>query len=104
VKRVYQAANLMDAQIVRDLLTQSGMAAEVFNSNGVGGVGEFPVSLAWPEVWVRDPDQEVAARALIAAHVAHGERSGEHDCPHCAESNPIGFLSCWSCGGTLPEG
>jgi uncharacterized membrane protein YvbJ len=27
----------------------------------------------------------------------------EKTCPHCGETNPGNFMSCWQCGSALPD-
>lgn len=61
---VYDADNLIDAQLVLDLLLDAGLQAHVSGAALSGGVGELPVS-GLVKVWVRD-DQAEAARACLA--------------------------------------
>ncbi len=100
MKRVYLAANLMDAQIAVDVLAIQGIKTHIFNANAVGAVGELAAIQMWPEVWVdEDSDSEQARQLLQQLHAtsSHGSKT----CPHCGEENPENFLSCWNCNQAL---
>lgn len=100
MKRVYLAANLMDAQVAVDMLAIRGIKAHIFNANAVGGVGELAATQMWPEIWVEeDADAEAATRLLHEIHASH--TSGIKMCPQCGEENPENFLSCWNCNQLL---
>lgn len=100
MKRVYIAANLMDAQLAVDMLSTQGIKAHIFNANAVGGVGELAATLMWPEIWVdEDADAETAKKLLHDLYNAPS--SSNKICPQCGEENPGNFLSCWSCGQAL---
>lgn len=100
MKRVYIAANLMDAQIAVDVLATQGIKAHIFNAHAVGAVGELAATQMWPEIWVDDDTDAETARSLL--HGLHAAPSGGSKiCPQCGEENPENFLSCWSCGQAL---
>jgi hypothetical protein len=42
MKKIYSAANLMEAHIMLDLLGQSGIDARLFNENAQGAAGQIP--------------------------------------------------------------
>ena len=102
MKRVYCAPDLIDAQLASDTLASAGIVNHVFNINAVGALGEVPFAQAQPEVWVDDDAQADSAAALLRA--ARTATVMERPCPHCGESLPGNFLSCWNCGATLPPG
>ena len=54
MKKIYSAATLPDAHLVRGLLGQAGIEAKVFNEKLQGGMGEIPFTHAYPEVWIID--------------------------------------------------
>jgi hypothetical protein len=101
VKKLYRAANLPDAHIVRGLLTQAGIEAHVFNENAQGGLGQLPFTEAWPEVWVSEDRDLVRAREIVRTFECSPEISTSVRCPACAEDNPGSFQLCWSCGTSL---
>ncbi|MHB0973709.1 MAG: putative signal transducing protein [Thiobacillus sp.] len=102
MKRVHIAPSLLDAQLAADALSSVGIVTHILNANAAGALGEVPFLQAQPEVWVDDDTQEARAREALAG-LRNAPPSGEKTCPHCGESNPGNFLSCWQCGGALPD-
>jgi hypothetical protein len=101
VKRLCKASSLPDAHILRGLLQQSGIEAHVFNENAQSGVGQLPVSEAYPEVWLADDRDFARAEELIRAFDEAPRDSGTVRCLGCGEDNPANFQLCWSCGSAL---
>jgi len=97
MKLVYTAPNLALVSLRRDLLNDAGIASELRNQYAAGGVGELAPIDAWPELWVIDREAE-RALALVAS-ISEQADGPEWVCGTCRESNPAGFVSCWSCGG-----
>ena len=101
MKKIYSAATLPDAHLVRGLLGQAGIEAKVFNENAQGGMGEIPFTHAYPEIWIIDERDSERAREVIRQY----ERPGPHvailRCPACSEDNPGNFQLCWNCGEAL---
>lgn len=63
MKQVYQAAHGVDAHMVRGLLEQAGIPAQVRGEYLQGALGEVPVS-GMVTVWVAEHDA-ARARALV---------------------------------------
>lgn len=97
MKRIYTAANLPEAYIVRDLLRGAGVAAHVFNEHANGAMGEIPMGSTYPQVWIAQLHQEQHARAVIARY-EHAPVAAARACAVCGEVNPGQFEICWSCG------
>ena len=95
MRRVYQAAHLPEAYLVRDRLRAEGIAAEVYNEHAAGALGEIPFTHAYPEVWVADADWARARRLLAAPPAGAG---AAWTCARCGEDNPGSFDLCWHCG------
>jgi len=102
MKRVFIAPTLLDAQLAVDALSSLGIVSHIFNANAAGAMGEVPFMQAQPEVWVDDAAQEARARAVLAG-LRDAPLRDEKTCPHCGETNPGNFLSCWQCGHALPD-
>jgi len=97
MQRVYTAAHLLEAHLVRGLLDAAGIAAQVFNEFAPGGLGDLPAASTYPEVWVLDDRDQDRAQTLITRYesdrpAGHGQR-----CPACGEENPAHFAVCWHC-------
>ena len=101
MKRIYNAANLPEAYLVRDLLVQAGVAAHVFNEHAMAAMGEVPFMSAYPQVWIAQLHQEQHARSVIAEFEKRPTHVAARICQACSENNPGGFEICWSCGAGL---
>ena len=99
--RIYSAATLPDAHLVRGLLGQAGIDARVFNENLQGGLGEIPFTHAYPEVWIVDERDLQRAREVILQIERPVPGSGSMICPRCREVGPGHFQVCWNCGQEL---
>lgn len=99
MKRVYCAGSLLEAQLVADTLASLGIPNHILNAYAGGAMGDLPYSQTSPEVWVDDPAQETRAAEAIATLDAPA--LDDKLCPHCGETNPGNFLSCWQCHSAL---
>jgi hypothetical protein len=102
MKRVHIAPTLLDAQLAADALSGLGIATHILNANAAGALGEVPFMQAQPEVWVDDDRQATQAHEALTALLNAPPRA-EKTCLRCGETNPGNFLSCWQCGGALPD-
>ena len=100
MRRVYTAATLPEAHLIRQQLESAGISAQVFNENAQGAIGELPVTDAWPDVWIVQNHQFRAARAVIERYEASPEE--EQLCNSCGEISPGSFELCWHCHALLP--
>ena len=100
MRRVYTAATLPEAHLVRQLLESAAINARVFNENAQGAIGELPVIDGWPDVWIDQNHQFHAARAVIGCYEASSE--DELLCNSCGEISPGSFEVCWQCQAVLP--
>jgi Putative prokaryotic signal transducing protein len=103
VKRIYSAANLVEAHLLQQLLWQAGISAKVFNENATSAVGEIPFTHAYPEIWLLDERQEPRAQALLREFEQTQVPAHSLTCAHCSEQNPGNFFTCWSCGAFLAD-
>jgi hypothetical protein len=102
MKRVHIAPTLLDAQLAADALSSLGIVTHILNANAAGALGEVPFMQAQPEVWVDDDTQAARAREVLAG-LRNAPLRDEKICPQCGETNPGNFMSCWQCGGALPD-
>jgi hypothetical protein len=94
MKKLYRAANLPDAHLLRGLLGQAGIEAHVFNENAQGGVGQLPFTEAWPEVWISEERDLRRAREVVQAFEQAPAAAGALRCSSCGEENPNTFQLC----------
>ena len=97
MKRLYTAAHLPEAHLVRGLLAVRGIPARIFNEYAQGGLGDLPAASVLPEVWVEDDRDEGIARQIVSAYEHERPVSGVQRCPACDEENPRDFAVCWHC-------
>ena len=101
MKKVYRAANLPDAHLVRGLLAHAGIEAHVLNENAQGGLGQLPFTEAWPEVWVSEERDLPRAREVVQAFERAPAAGVALRCQACGEENPSTFQLCWNCGDAV---
>jgi hypothetical protein len=99
--RLYSAATLPDAHLLRQLLGHAGIKAHVFNENAQSGLGEIPFTHAWPEVWIERDTDMTRARAIVRSFERPPATGADVFCAACRERNPGNFELCWSCGAAL---
>ncbi|MEE8387931.1 MAG: DUF2007 domain-containing protein [Acidiferrobacterales bacterium] len=101
MERLYSAANLPEAYLIRDLLAEVGVRTQILNENAQGGVGEIPFTETYPEIWVERKNDMERARRIIEEYESRSFSTGYVDCPRCGEQNPENFETCWHCGVPL---
>ena len=100
MKRVYSAANLIDATHWANVLASHGIEAQLRNTTLGGAMGELPFAETWPQVWVAD-EQEMHAKRLLE-NVAGGPARAvtAWRCERCGELVEGQFDECWQCAGS----
>jgi len=98
---IFRACDRFQAYLVRDMLTQRGIKAQVFNEHMSSITGDIPPDVSMPQVWLDDDDDKPRALAALRDYYAAGKRDGSLFCRDCSEENPETFEICWSCGATL---
>lgn len=101
MKRLYAAADLIEAQLLKDLLREAGIATDIFNQNARSGTGEIPFTHAYPELWLKNDYDQERARQIIDEYENIEIPAGVTVCGSCQEENPRNFASCWQCGKLL---
>jgi hypothetical protein len=97
MQRLYVAANVPEAHLVRGLLMAAGIEARVFNEYSPGALGELPASCAYPEIWIEEERDAERARQVIERYERQPVASAGQFCRACGEENPAGFAICWHC-------
>lgn len=95
--RLYVAAHLPEAHLVRGLLQAAGIEARVFNEYAPGGLGDLPAAAAYPEVWIEEERDFARARGIVENYERRRPVAGTRTCPACGEDSPAGFELCWQC-------
>lgn len=92
---LYQAADPIEAEIVRGLLAAERIQTRIFGSLLWAGRGELAAD-AYPRIVLCDPRDR--ARALELLDEYHAAPSARAWTCSCGESVPGNFAACWSCG------
>ncbi len=97
---VYEAANAIEANIVKNLLVDNGIEATVTEQNEpFAGLTIVP-----PNVYVRRVD-EAKARKIVEKYEDELEEKHavpDWTCPKCGETVPGSFDECFKCGANRP--
>lgn len=98
MRRLYQAADRIEAQFLVDFLDRHLIEATVFGDHLSGAMGELPANI-YPTVWVLDDlhlprAQEVLARFLARPEVKDGPA---WTCQACGAQVEADFDLCWNC-------
>ncbi len=101
MKKVYSAANVPEAYLVRDQLQHAGIEARVLNEHAIGALGDMPLASAYPQVWIERDHQSHHARQIIAEYESQRTDSQARHCFKCGESSPGQFDLCWNCAEPL---
>ena len=95
--RLYSAADIQSAYLLQGLLQRAGIDSFIHNEYAQGGMGEIPFTHTYPEIWLQDENDRARALAIIAEFEAQDSSASDITCPHCGETNPSTFESCWHC-------
>jgi len=99
MERIHVADDPMFVGYLKSLLEASGIRCTIRNELLIGASGELPANECWPELWVLDPADAAAARALVKKVLeAPAADATEWRCPHCQEICEPQFGACWRCG------
>jgi glycerate-2-kinase len=101
MQRLYTAGDRVEAYLLVDRLAQAGIKAHVFNQNMSSVVGDVPVDVAMPQVWLDDDADRARADAVLREYRIERNRKGVLFCRKCGEENPATFELCWKCGAGL---
>jgi hypothetical protein len=99
--RIFDGVDAIEAYLVRDMLIQAGLHADVRGFDRLTAMGDIPAN-SWPNVWV-PPQQAEKARELVANFVRPKTPVHPWTCTSCQDENPGEFGSCWKCGADSPS-
>lgn len=100
MQQLYQAADRIEAQLLRDLLDRHHIQAEILGDYLSGAAGELPANI-YPSVWVIEDQDLTRARELLDSWLSeNAERSSASSwvCRGCGELLAGSFDLCWRCG------
>ncbi len=99
--RVYEAENIIDAQLALDELRAGGLDAFIKGQHLTGGAGELPLS-GVVSVWISIDQHEQRALDIIRDYET-GKKTQHpvRQCGSCKETIDGNFGRCWNCGKWL---
>ncbi len=100
--KLYTAADIIEAQLLKKLLASKGIATTLKNENLQSGVGEIPFVEMWPELWLLDLHDLDRAQQVVNEFV-NRKTASDWVCTICNERNPGSFEICWMCAGTSTD-
>ncbi len=104
MKKVYEAADVPDAQIIKDVLVTHGFQAQVFGADLQMALGELPIAVLAPSVWVADSDYAAAMKVLDENRKQRSKwQNKSWTCSSCREKIEGQFSKCWKCGSGYEE-
>jgi len=101
MQRIFTALHRVEAYLLVDRLAHAGIKAHVFNEHMASIVGDVPVDVSAPQVWLDDDADRALAADVLRAYQEERNRSGTIACVKCGEDNPATFELCWKCGWSL---
>ena len=97
MKRLYQAKDRIEAQLLKDFLESHHIQTVVQGDYLSGAAGELP-ALNFPVLWVLDERDVGRGKALIAEFFDREAQGIDWQCRCCGETNEGQFDICWHCG------
>ena len=99
MKRLYRAAHLIEATHLKTMLEAMGIESFLRNENLIRVGGEVPFDQCYPEVWIREEEDEpLALRVLDEFKHPLRNRGPAWNCAQCGERHEGQFSTCWNCG------
>ncbi len=97
--KLYEAADRIEAQLLKDHLQDEGIAAVILGDYLSGAMGELPANI-YPEVWVLNVKEFTTAEQVLLEFTKsyiQREQKGDWCCSKCGEIVSAGFDVCWNC-------
>jgi hypothetical protein len=103
MRELYQAADRIEAQMLKDHLHREGIETAIVGDHLSGAAGELPANI-YPTLWILDENELQRAKRLVQQFFTPSPAAGEAwRCPVCAVSVDPGFEICWNCGSPNPN-
>jgi hypothetical protein len=97
---LYQAADPLEAEILKDYLAAHGIAVDIFGGYVWGGRGDLPGDV-YPRLHLRDERDKSRARELLRSYERNAHIPWQWQCI-CGENSPDNFAICWNCNAEKP--
>lgn len=97
MKKVYSNSDRLLIGFLHGVLQDHKINSFCRNEILAGGMGEIPPIECWPELWVIEDREAVAARRIIDAVLAGRQNDEPWRCETCGEMIEAQFTDCWRC-------
>lgn len=98
MKQVYSAQDLIEAQFLKDFISENKIDVIIKGDILMGAIGEIPADTT-PSIWVLDESDYDRAKELVAAfRERNSVNNSVWKCPDCDELIEPQFSQCWNCG------
>ena len=102
MKRIHTCDNIVIAGQIQSLLENRDIECFIKNAALAGGIGELPPIECWPEIWIKQDEDESDAKQIIQTFFKQqtefsNEELKNWQC-HCGETIEGQFSQCWNCG------
>jgi len=105
MKQVYSARDLLEAQLLKDFISDHGVEVLIKGELLMGAIGEIPADTA-PTIWVLNDDDYESARKLVSVFEGRDKTVNPEltvwKCLDCDELMEPQFSQCWHCGNPRP--
>ncbi|MDD3764584.1 MAG: DUF2007 domain-containing protein [Nevskiales bacterium] len=98
---LYEAADPVEAEILRAMLASHSIEVSITGSGLWSGRGELPAN-AYPRLILSDDRDRPRALELLREYERRRHAHGQWRCD-CGEESPVTFEVCWSCGAERPD-
>jgi len=103
MRRLYEAADRIEAQRLVDLLSEHKIPAVLLGDYLAGAAGELPANI-FPAVWIVENGHWFRAEMVLEEFLSpDASADTPWQCANCGETVEEGFQVCWNCGMGRPE-
>jgi hypothetical protein len=100
---VYQAKDLIEAELLLQRLRDRGIPGAIQNALLQGMLGELPLSLRPTVCVLEERDQSAGSLCVREMEAAlRAPELPELSCGSCGETSPGNFEECWKCRAEFP--
>lgn len=97
MKLVYTSEDNIYLYHLKNLLEAQGIDCVIKNEHLSSLSGDIPMTIAWPELWVKDVMKEAWAKEIIEDSKKELEEGKMWVCENCNEEHAAQFSDCWNC-------
>jgi hypothetical protein len=99
---VYQAKDLIEAELLLQRMRDRGIPSALQNGDLVGMLGELPLTMQPTVCVLEERDQSAAVLCIREMEAAlKAPELPDIVCPACGDTSPGNFEECWKCRAEL---